>query len=176
MNGSALVKISLRYGAVAGILAVALLISLFYFGRHPFLAAPFLDFRIFLFGVFMFFAMKEFRDYKQQGVLYFWQGLFIGMIVVSAGSLIGTIGLWIFGSSEERFVQGYVEGMTAYLKTFPKEDIERIGVEVYERNLRELPSTNITDLVAIHLVQGVLIGTFVTIILSVILRRINQNP
>jgi hypothetical protein len=61
--------------------------------------------------------------------------------------------------------------MTDYLKTFPKEDIERIGKDVYERNLNDLPETNIRKLVETYFAQGIAIGFFVNIILSVILRR-----
>jgi hypothetical protein len=175
MIKSALFRLSLRYGAVAGILAVVLLILLYYFGRNPFLISPFLDFRIFIFGIFIFFSLKEFRDYCQERILYFWQGLFGGFVVVVLASAISATGLWIFGTLEEGFVTSYVEGMTAYLKTFPKEEIERIGKDIYERNLKELPSTNIATLVFTHFVQGMIIGFFITIILSVIVRRTNQN-
>ena len=175
MNHAMLLKISARYGAVAGILTVALLILLYYMGRNPFLISPFLDFRTFLFGVFIFFAMKEFRDYHQNGYFYFWQGLFAGFIVVLVSSMIAALGLWLFGELESGFLSSYIDGRIAYLKTFPKEDIERIGKEIYERNLRELPSTNIASLVITHFVQGMVIGFFITTVLSVIVRR-TQNP
>lgn len=176
MKISALLKISLRYGVVAGILTVVLLVLLFYMGRNPFLISPFLDFRIFLFGVFMFFAMKEFRDYHQEGYFYFWQGLFSGFVVVLAAAAIGALGLWIFGELEPGFLSSYIEGRMAYLKTFPKEDVERIGRDIYERNLKELPSTTIPSLVITHFAQGMIIGFFITTVLSVIVRKTHQNP
>jgi hypothetical protein len=173
MKVSALLKVSVRYGVIAGILAVVLMIALLYLGKNPFSIYPFLDFRIILFGIFIFFSLKEFRDLHQGGVLYFWQGLFASFIVVLLGSVIGCAGLWIFGLYEPRMVELYVSEMTAYLKTFPPEEIERIGKEVYDRNLRLLPSTNISTLAKSHLVQGMIIGFFISIIFSVILRRTN---
>ncbi|HZB13783.1 MAG TPA: hypothetical protein VE467_12175, partial [Chryseolinea sp.] len=56
-------KVSTRYGAAAGILAFILLLVMYYVGRHPLLTSPFLDFRILLFGIFIFFTLKELRDY-----------------------------------------------------------------------------------------------------------------
>ena len=166
-----LLRVCVRYGIVAGILSAILLVALYYMGRNPFLISPFLDFRIFVFGIFIFFGLKEFRDVYQNGLLYFWQALFGSFVIVVLSSVISATGLQVFGSYEEGFVPSYVEGMTEYLKAFPAEEIERIGKDNYDRNLRELPSTNISTLAQTHFAQGLIIGFFVSIILSVILRR-----
>lgn len=166
-----LVKISLRYSAVAGVLAFVLMLVMFYMGSHPMLVSPFLDFRILLFGVFIFFALREFRDYYQQGVLYYWQGLIGGLTVVLLASGIASVLLYIFALWEPKFVSLYVDQLTDYLRSFPAEDIERIGKDVYQRNLDELPSTNGKDLAQTYFMQGVVIGLFVNLLLSVILRR-----
>jgi hypothetical protein len=166
-----LLKLSIRYGLVAGVMATAVLIALFYMGRHPAMISPFLDFRIMVFGIFIFFSLKELRDYYQGGALYFWQGMIGGGLIVLIATVLSSIGLQIFGSLEEGFVTQYIKLMTDYLKTFPKEDIERIGKDVYERNLNALPETNIGKLVETYFAQGIAIGFFVNIILSVILRR-----
>ncbi len=79
--------------------------------------------------------------------------------------------LWLFGRWEQAFVDAYITQITAYVKSFPPEDIERIGKEIYERNLSALPATNILDLTQTYFAQGLIIGFFVNIILSVILRR-----
>jgi hypothetical protein len=171
-----LVKVCVRYGAVAGVLSALLLIMLFYAGRNPMLIAPFLDFRIFVFGIFIFFSLKEYRDAYQGGLLYFWQALFGSFILVLLSSVISSTGLYIFGVLEAKFVSDYIEGMTEYLKTFPPEEIERIGKDIYERNLQALPSTNMATLIQTHFAQGMMIGFFISIILSVILRRTNLNP
>ncbi len=164
-------KVSVRYGVAAGFLAFILFVVMYKISSHPLLTAPFLDFRILLFGIFTFFTLKEVRDYYQGGHLYFWQGMAGGLAVVLTATTITSCLLWLFGSWENEFVVSYVTQLTAYLESFPKEDIERIGKEVYERNLRDLPATNVLDLVQIYFMQGIVIGFFVTIIVSVILRR-----
>jgi hypothetical protein len=155
---------SARYGTVGGILAFVLLIILFYLGRHPLVISPFVDFRVLLFGIFIFFTLKEFRDYEQDGVLLFAQAMLGGLAVVLIMTTITSILLHLFG-------QTYIEQVTVYLKSFSKEDIEKIGREIYERNLASLPATNMAQLTQIYFVHGLVIGFFVNIILSVILRR-----
>ena len=166
-----LLKISVRYGAAAGILAFVLLVVMYSLGPHPLLVSPFLDFRTLLFGIFIFFTLKEFRDFNQEGTLYFWQGMLGGFFVIFIATMITSFLLWLFGSWKEEFVVSYIAQITTYLKSFPKADIERIGKEVYERNLNALPTTNILDLTQTYFMQGIIIGFFVNVILSVILRR-----
>lgn len=171
MMMKALFKISARNGIVAGVLAFVLLIVLYYMGRHPMVVSPLFDFRILLLAVFIFFTLKEFRDYHQEGLLSFAQGMIGGFIVVGICSLVGAMLLLFYGKWNEEFVSSYVTQFSEYLKSFPKEDIDKIGKEIYERNLRELPATNISGLAGTYFVQGLILGFFVNIILSVILRR-----
>lgn len=166
-----LFTVSARYGAAGGGLAFLLLVVMYYLGPHPLLTSPFLDFRILLFGIFIFFTLKEFRDYHHKGVLYFWQAMAGGLTVVLIATWITSCLLWLFGDWEKDFVVSYVAQLTTYLRSFPQEDIDRIGKEIYDRNLRELPATNVFDLVQTYFMQGIIIGFFVTTILSVTLRR-----
>lgn len=166
-----LIRISSRYGAVGGILAFVLLIIMYYLGRHPLITSPFLDFRVLLFGIFIYFTLKEFRDYEQGGVLYFSQAMIGGFGVVTIMTTLTTLLLFLFGNLEPAFVKDYVTQVVDYLKSFTKEDIDRIGKEIYERNLTDLPATNISNLAITYFAHGLVIGFFVNIILSVILRR-----
>lgn len=169
---SPLVSIGVRYGTLAGVLAIVLLIATYYFmGRHPLMVSPFADFRILLFGVFIFFTLKEFREGHQQGTLYFWQGMIGSFILVMVAGIIASLLLLGFCSFESSFIPSYVKAMTEYLKTFPTEDIERIGKEVYTRNLEQLPATNAKQIAGMYFMQSLMIGFFVSIILSVILRK-----
>ena len=164
-------KVSTRYGAAAGILAFILLLVMYYVGRHPLLTSPFLDFRILLFGIFIFFTLKEFRDYYHDGILYYWQAMLGGWTMVLVTTIVTSMLLWLFGRWDSGFIDSYIAQVTLYLKSFPKEDIDRIGKEIYDRNLNALPTTNIFDLIQTYFMQGIVIGFFVNIILSVILRR-----
>lgn len=170
-KSSPLISVGIRYGLIGGVLAIGLLIAMFYLGRHPLMVSPFMDFRILLFGVFTFFCLREFRDEYQEGALYFWQGMIGGFIMILVAATIATVLFLVFCSLEASFIPSYVKAMTEYLKTFPAADIERIGKDVYERNLEQLPATNAKQLAGTYFFQSMVIGLFVSIILSVILRK-----
>jgi len=168
---SPLISIGLQWGALAGTLTVVFLVAMFYVGRHPLMISPFMDFRILLLGVCIFFSLREFRDAHQQGALYFWQGMVGGFIMVVVAATIASLLLMAFCAFETSFIPDYVKAMTAYLNTFPPEDIARIGKDVYDRNLAQLPATNSKQLASLYFMQSLMIGFFVSIILSVILRK-----
>ncbi len=163
--------ISAKYGFIAAVLSVAFMVSMYYLGRHPLLVSPFLDFRIPLYAIFLFFSLREFRDYHQNGVLYFVQGMAGSTLLVLWAGLAGACGMWIFATAEPGFVTEYIQKTMAYLKSFPEEDIERIGKDVYQRNIELLPATNAMQLASLYLVQSLVIGLFAGIIMSVILRK-----
>lgn len=171
MKKSPLVGISLRNGTIGGILAIGVLIIMYYTGPHPLLILPFVDFRILLFGIFIFFTLKEFRDNYQNGTLHFFQGMLGSFMLVMIMSVVAAIGVWIFAANEPDFISDYIRQGMESLKNYSKEDIERIGKEVFDRNLAQLPSTNARELAEKHFGQSLVFGLFLSIILSVTLRK-----
>lgn len=166
-----LAKVSVRYGVLAGIVGSALLLGLYYIGRHPFLIPVFMDFRIVLFAFFIFFTLRELRDYRQGGILYFWQGIFAAFLFTLCYAVVSAFALFVFMTLVPDFLAEYINLSVKQLKTLPPEVIERIGKPVYQRNLEMLPATNSADLSFLYFSQSLLISLFISIILSVILRR-----
>lgn len=166
-----IVKVPAINGLIAGVLGAILNILLFYFGKHPLLIPPYFDYRIFLMGIFIFFTLKEFRDSYQDGILYFWQGLIGSFLFTTAFALTAASIIYVFALIEPEFLKEYIRLFTQFLKAWPPEEIERLGKDAYQRNLDQLPATNAFDLALQYFVQSYAIGFFVSIILSVILRR-----
>jgi hypothetical protein len=167
----ALAKVSIRYGVLAGLIGSALLIGLYYLGRHPFLIPVFMDFRIILFALFILFTLRELRDYYQGGILYFWQGILAAFIFTLCYAVVSATALYIFMMAVPAFLSDYVSLSIQQLKSLPPEVIQNIGKPVYERNLEMLPATNSADLSFLYFSQSLMISLFISIILSVLLRR-----
>ena len=166
-----ILKVSLRNGVLAGVIGFALLAGLYYMGRHPSLIPVYLDFRIILFGVFIFFTLREVRDYHQGGVLYFSQGILASFLFTACYALLSSLLLWLFMLLEPSFIADYISLSIDQLQSLPGEIVERIGKDVYAKSLESLPRTRAFDLAVLYFVQSFLISLFVSIILSVILRR-----
>lgn len=166
-----LVRVPLRYGLIGGALGFVLVIILYYLDRHPFLIPVFFDFRVAFFGIFIFFSLKELRTYYFDGLLFFWQGMSGAFVFLFTFALLASVLIGIFASLVPAFVTQYIDLFMEQAKTFPPEVIEQIGKEAYERNLAALPTTNAMSLATLYFWQCFVIGFFVSIIISVILRK-----
>jgi hypothetical protein len=166
-----LIKVSVRYGVLAAVFGCALLCGLYYLGRHPFLIPVYMDFRIILFFVFIFFALREIRDYHQNGILYLWQGIAASFLFTVCYALLSCVTIIVFIHAVPAFLSDYVRLSIQQLERLPPEVIENIGNDVYTRNLKLLPATGASDLALLYLYQSFMISLFISIILSVILRR-----
>jgi hypothetical protein len=175
MNFKALLLTSAKYGAIASVISFAGIVIFYYSGKHPLLFPPYLDFRIILFAIFIFFALKEYRTFVNGDVLYFWEGLIGSLILVTVFSFLCSSFIYIFSITEKNFVPSFVALFKEQAKKFSPEDIEQIGKENFEKSLQNIASTSGYDIAKNYFKQSYLISFFISIVLSVILRRQPKN-
>jgi hypothetical protein len=168
---SPLFTIAARNGALAGVMAVTMLIILYVSGKHPFLVPVYADFRIFLFGIFIFFSLKEFRDRHHEGLLYFWQGMVGSYALVAVFSLITAVSIIVFAEVHPAFISDYIQLFTEQAQAGAAEVVEQMGKENFERNLEAIRATNGFERAFVYFVQSIWISLFVSIIVSVLLRK-----
>jgi len=166
-----LIRSPLRFGLIGGVLGGALVSILYAVGSHPFLIPVYLDFRIVLLSVFVIFSLKELRDYYYKGLLYFWQGMIASFVLTGTFALVAALLLFAFGEAIPGFVSSYVDQSIELLKGYPTEVIEQIGQETFDLMIATLPDTTAFDLASMYFWRCFVIGLFVSIIISVILRR-----
>ena len=162
-----LVGVPLKYGVLGGILAGILVFTLYYIGRFPYVPVE----RTVLFAIFIFFAVKELRDYRLGGSLFFWQGLAAGIICYVTMALVAAFMIWLWGQWDDAYVNHYVTMVSNQLETNREEIEKQVGKEDLALQLEKLPSTTISDLALDYVLKSMFIGIFLTIVISVILRR-----
>src|SRR6267154_5829197 len=139
---SPLFKIPFRYGVLGGIIGSLAIAVLYFIGRHPFLLPLIFDFRIILFAAFIFLSLRELRDYYQQGVLFFWQGMMGSYVFIVTSALIGSGFTWCFARWNAGFLPSYIEKLQHQMLGFKEEIIRSVGAEAYNQQLNKLPSTS----------------------------------
>ena len=166
-----LLRVPLRYGLVAGVLGFILLLILYYTNHHPFVIPIYVDFRIALFSIVFVFALKQLRDYYYEGILHFWQGMLATLFITSIFALIVSSCLYFFATNNQEFVQSYIDLSLLQIQAFADEDIDRIGRDVYESGIASLKEADASFLAIRYFWQSFIISFFLSIIISVILRR-----
>ncbi|MBX2896497.1 MAG: DUF4199 domain-containing protein [Cyclobacteriaceae bacterium] len=165
------VFIAMRNGLLAGVLGIVFLLVLYYVGRHPFLFPIYFDFRIIMLSVFVVMSLKELRDDHQQGLLSFGAAMICAFLFTLVFAVLVMGFVWIFSALNPAFVTDYIQLMTTQLRALDASIIEQIGKDAYERNLSALPATNGGTLAFDYFIKSLMISFFVSIIISVILRR-----
>ena len=171
-NLSPIYKVSIKYGAIAAILSIALFLILYYAGKNPLLIPAFLDFRILLFPIFLVFSIRDFKENFNKGILHFWQGFSIGVLVIGLIALLMALFILIFGSwIEPGFVSGFIQTSIEQIESAREKISTAIGEEELTKVLDILPSTTLYDLALDYFLKSLPYGLFLTIIISLILRK-----
>jgi hypothetical protein len=176
ISGSPLVLLSARNGLIAGILGAIMLAGLYYVSEiHPLLINPFIDFRIVLFALFIFFTLKEYRSRVSDGILYFWQGMIGSYTFLLVYGVIMFFFILLFSATEKEFTVTFTEQSVSLLRQ-NEEFVGRIGKEEFERNFANAPPTNGLRLSITYLLVSLGIGFPISAIISVVLRKQSPNP
>lgn len=168
---SPLLRVASRNGLIAAVLASSMLIILYAVGKHPFLVPVYADFRIFLFGIFIFFTLKEFRDSYNQQVMYFWQGMMASYAMLGVFSIVTAIVIITLAAVQPNFIQEYISLFIEQARATEAEVIPHMGKENFERNLEAIRATNGPERAFVYFIQSIWIGFFISIIVTIILRK-----
>ena len=166
-----IVKVPLKYGFFGGILVVIAIIVMNFFEGNPIVNSRILDF--FILPLFTFFSIKEYRDYYNAKELHFWHGIIIGYINVFTIAIISSLFIYIFISFiDQETLITYVTARVNEMINNKENLKETMGEEVYQSTLSNVKNITAFDVALDDLIKKSLIGLFVTIIISVILRRV----
>lgn len=166
-----MLKGSLKYSIACGVFLVIVYQVSSYFGLNPQINVAHLIFDAIIFGLFVFFAQKEFKTYENGGVLHFWQGMTLGFIVYATGSVIFILTLIIFFLFDVDAVIKYQEEATNFLNSRADMYKEQFGEAGFSRQLEEIKSVTASDLIMRSALKKLLAGFFVTPVISIILRK-----
>ena len=174
-NSSAFNKVALRvavrYGLIGGAVACVAIVVLFLMGRHPFLLPVVFDFRIILYSVMVIFALREIRDFHLGKMLFFFQGMVASNLVVWLAAVIGALFVWILAANHPTFISEYVAVMTEQMTANRDLLTKNVGEEAYRQQMAKLPTTSAWALAGDYFLKSIIIGLFLTIIISVVMRR-----
>ncbi len=170
-----LTKIAIKYGIIGGLISVLLLLVLFYTGKNPFLYTRKVPFGIVLVPLFIFFAIKEFRDFKNNYTLHFWQGLILGFVCYLIIALISAGFTRIFLSYHPEMLQDIMKVGIQAIKDNKEETIKNLGEATHIELLNTISTNTTAYVIALEdFILKMFLGFFATLIISLVLRKNTQ--
>ncbi len=162
--------VALRFSLIGIALSISLFFLIYAMGRNPISDGKMFD--IIMFPIIIFFSLKEFRDFRNKGELRFWQGLTLGfmktfIIAIASANFIYAFTQWISPEVLEEYRESRYILFTENKETL----IEDLNEGNYNRILAEINQISTADVALDDFYKKMLIGFFVTIIISVTLRR-----
>ncbi len=165
-----LISVPLKYGIIGGGFLVVLFLAFYFLDMDPLTNVKVVD--AIVICIFTFFALKEFRDRYNQRQLHFWQGMTVGMINYLCIALISAVFILVMTSViDTNMVADYIAGRVALLTENKENLIETMNKEAFQKAIMGVKETTSFDLALDDFLKKSIIGLFLTIIISVILRK-----
>jgi len=169
-------KTSLKFGAVGGCLVSIFFLVIYFFDKNPLIAFREFYFGMLLLPMFIFFSIKEVRDYKNSGRLRFWQGLIVGFLTYVSMAFVFIFFVQFFVYYiDNQLMEDYIEDGVNLVQSMQEEITSRVGESEYKRILKEMKEVSLfaslKDFSEKVLISFSVIGLFLTILISVFLRK-----
>ena len=167
---SPLYKVPLKFGAFGALIVLIMFFLLFLTGENPLTEMGMFDF--FVIPIFLFFAIKEFRDTYNGRLIEFWQGMTVGFVTYTSLALITTLVLFVFLQAvDSEIFDNYVISKVEEVTNAKEKTIEQLGEVAYSEALAKVKTTSRSDLILDYLLKKLIVGLMLTIMIAVIMRR-----
>jgi hypothetical protein len=170
MDKSQLYKVPLKYGFAGGAISIVLFLTLYFSEGEPLSNIRIFDF--ILIPLFVFFTIKELRDYKYNGKLLYWQGMTAGFVCYLLIALISAFTIWIFlDIVDPALFVAHKQENIAILTNESAKWIEQLGQADYKKTLADLHTVTPFSLAADDFLKKILTGLLLTTVIAIVLKR-----
>ncbi|EMR04576.1 DUF4199 domain-containing protein [Cesiribacter andamanensis] len=160
----------LKYGLAGGGISIGLFLSLWLLKENPLDSLRLFDF--ILIPLFVFFTLKEVRDYHYRGRLHYWQGMTAGFVCYASLAAVSAIFIYIFLSfADTDLLMRHQNENLAVLMEDPEKWIGQVGKQAYEQALEEVRNLTAADLALDDFLKKTLIGLFITGIITLFYKK-----
>lgn len=162
-------KASYLFGILGGLLCLFTIGTMYILGTDP---VGFTEiFGYMIIPIFVFLGVKNFRDNMNGGELGFGQGMTTGFFVYSILALISAIGIFIFLRLDPSVFADFKSSNIFLLEESKEVLIKQLDEKAYKKTLQNISNMTVLDVAINDFLRKVFPGLFVTIIISIILKR-----
>lgn len=163
-------KTSLRFGVIGGVLSIALFLLLSFLDQNPLNKGKYFDFFLMLFILLT--GLKYFRDAENQRRMKFIQGVGVGLATSFVVGALTSGFLWIYlAKIDPTTLDLFKDSGIQYLLQNRAVVLEDIDQDTLDKTIQEIKSLSVNDMVLDDILRKLIIGLFLSTILSVFLRK-----
>ena len=172
-----LIRIPLKFGVVAGMLNVLMMVMFFLFGKHPSLFPIYFDSRIIILLIFIYFVIREYKEYHSGGLLHFWEGMVLGITSYVMVGLLGSLFILLYDLFDPTYLSSYIEGARKGAEVYREQSINgpqavKMTEDEFNRHITALGDTSAWKLANDYFVKTCFIGFLIPVVYSVFFRKV----
>ena len=165
-----MVRVAVKYGLTGGVVFIVLFIIIYFTNKDPLLHAGLIDVVILL--IFLIFAIKEYRDVYNGGLMQFGEGMTIGILAYLMMALISSFFIYIMTTIvDPKLLSHYIDIRMAMLREHKETLIETIDESAYIKSLAGVKNTTAFDLALDDFFKKSITGLIITIAVAVIFKK-----
>ncbi|MEO1256106.1 MAG: DUF4199 domain-containing protein [Bacteroidota bacterium] len=167
---SALKKTAFKYAIICGIMMIVSHLIQDLTDMKPLMSINSFFIVLIMFFGFIFFANKEFKEYKNGGILHFWQGVSIGLIIILTSCVIFSVFSATYYSINESAFTEYLQDTQIQAEKMKEAMLEQMTVEQFEKQKKAYLEATVSDLVIGKFFTMLVIGFLMTPLVAIVLR------
>lgn len=165
-----ILKVPIKFGVFGALIIITMFFVFFFSDANPLIEIRMFDF--FILPIFIFSAIKEFRDGYNGLYMEFWEGMTVGFVTYITLAIVTSLFVFIFLSTEDGTIfNTYIDDRIEILESRKDGIVEEMGVSTYEESHKDITGTTIWDLTLDNFIKKTLVGLMLTIMISVLMRR-----
>ena len=164
-------KVAAKYSLICGAFLLLLFWVSYRFGRNPMVDFRHMFFDLIIFVLFVLFSAKEFKSYRNEGILHFWQGMTLGFLTYAPATLIFVVGMAIFFWIDPNLLEDFKVQAMEYLENNREEFLNDMSEEQFTTQLDQIKTVTTAQMISGAAFKKFMAGFFVTPVIAIILRK-----
>jgi hypothetical protein len=159
-----------KFGLIGTGIHIFIFFIYYFIGANPLIEMYTID--IFILPVFLYFGIREYRDYNNNKLLSFGQGMTAGLILyVLIATLTAVFAYFFLEYGDSGLMESYVQNRITKLTGNEQKIIEEMGQASYDESLNQLKVTTSKTLALDNFLKRIAIGFLLTSIISMVMKR-----
>jgi hypothetical protein len=168
-------KSSVNYGAMSGLSCFAVFILIFLMGFNP--LGPGSWFAVWIPPLFIYFAIRYYRNHLLGGVMKFGEGFWAGLFTAFSGALLYSLLIVIFGKIiDPDLMDNFKEAMLRDFDQNEKMMRDIMGDRMFEIGIEEIKNMTLTQHATSDFVNKAISGIIYSLVIAGILKRNPSAP
>ena len=164
-------KVAYKYALICGVfLLLAFWIS-YRFGSNPMIDLRHLFLDLVIMALFIFFSCKEFKTYRNGGILHFWQGMTLAFMTYLPATIVFLLGILTMFQLDSNLLADFKLQAMAFMEANKPEFLQEMTQQQFDERINQIQDVSATQMISSATFKKLVAGFFVSPVITVILRK-----